>query len=240
MQAVIMAGGKGTRLGPYTASFPKPLMPLGDEMPVLELLLRQLRSAGVDDVILAVNHLHHLLRAFFGDGEPMGMRIRYSLEDAPLGTAGPLAQLLGDLNETFFMTNGDLLTTLDFTAMLADHRARGAEATVASFRREVKIDFGLLETDPTMRMTGYIEKPSYPHLVSMGCYLLQRDSVAPYLKAGERLDMPDLMRAMVADGRHVHCHVPDCIWLDIGRPDDYAAAQNLFATSRGAFLQGGA
>ena len=170
----------------------------------------------------------------------MGMRIRYSLEDAPLGTAGPLAQVLGDLDETFFMTNGDLLTTLDFAAMLADHRARGAEATVASFRREVKIDFGLLETDSTMRMTGYIEKPSYPHLVSMGCYLLRRDSVASYLKAGERLDMPDLMRAMVADGRHVHCHVPDCIWLDIGRPDDYAAAQQLFATSRGTFLRDGA
>lgn len=240
MQAVIMAGGKGTRLGPYTASFPKPLMPLGDEMPVLELLLRQLRAAGVEEVILAVNHLHHLIRAFFGDGERMGLRIRYSLEDTPLGTAGPLAQVLGDLDETFFLTNGDLLTTLDFAAMLADHRACGADATIASFRREVKIDFGLLETDAAMRMTGYIEKPSYPHLVSMGCYLLQRDAVAPHLEIGRRLDMPDLMRAMVAEGRQVHCHVPDCIWLDIGRPDDYAAAQELFATSRETFLRDGA
>jgi NDP-sugar pyrophosphorylase family protein len=211
-------------------------MPLGDEMPVLELLLRQLSSAGVEEVFLAVNHLHHLLRAYFGDGERVGVQIRYSLEDAPLGTAGPLAPVLPYLGETFFLTNGDLLTNLNFSAMLAEHRERGAQATVASFRREVKIDFGLLETDVEMRMTGYIEKPSYPHLVSMGCYLLERDAVTPYLQVGRRLDMPDLMRAMVSDGRHVHCHAPECIWLDIGRPDDYAAAQDLFSRSREIFL----
>lgn len=237
MKAVVIAGGKGTRLGPYTALFPKPLMPLGDEMPVLELLLHQLRNAGVKEVILAVNHLEHLIRAFFGEGERLGIRISYSLEDTPLGTAGPLAAVLGEVGETFFMMNGDLLTTLEFAHMLADHRACGAAATIASFKREVKIDFGLVETDAALRMTGYIEKPSYPHLVSMGCYTLQRDAVAPYLRVGEHLDMPDLMRAMVADGRHVHCYVPNCVWLDIGRPDDYAAAQELFANSRDTFLR---
>jgi NDP-sugar pyrophosphorylase family protein len=239
VKAVILAGGKGTRLGPYTALFPKPLMPLGDEMPVLELLLHQLRAAGVEEAILAVNHLHHLIRAFFGEGERVGIRISYSLEDAPLGTAGPLAAVLGEVGENFFMMNGDLLTTLDFAHMLADHRACGAAATIASFQREVKIEFGLLETDAALRMTGYTEKPSYPHLVSMGCYVLQRDAVAPYLRVGERLDMPDLMQAMVADRRHVHCYVPNCVWLDIGRPDDYAAAQDLFASSRDIFLRTG-
>jgi NDP-mannose synthase len=231
-----MAGGKGTRLGPYTASFPKPLMPLGDEMPVLELLLRQLKASGVTEIILAVNHLHHLLRAFFGEGESLGLRISYSLEDRPLGTAGPLGAVLDQVGDTFFMTNGDLLTTLDFGAMLAEHRRRGVAATVASFQREVKIDFGLLETDDQMRMTGYREKPVYQHLVSMGLYILQRDAVAPYLKPNTHLDMPDLMRAMVADGRPVHCHAPECFWLDIGRPDDYAAAQEIFARDRSIFL----
>lgn len=237
MKAVIVAGGKGTRLGPYAAVFPKPLMPLGDEMPVLELLLHQLRGAGVKEVILAVNHLQHLIRAFFGQGERIGMRISYSLEDAPLGTAGPLGLVLQDVGETFFMMNGDLLTTLDFRHMLADHRACGAAATIASFKRELKIDFGLLETDAALRMTGYVEKPSYTHLVSMGCYVLERDAVTPYLHAGRHLDMPELMRAMIADGQHVHCHIPNCIWLDIGRPDDYAAAQDLFATSRETFFR---
>jgi NDP-sugar pyrophosphorylase family protein len=240
MQAVIMAGGKGTRLGPYTATFPKPLMPLGDQMPVLELLLRQLRAAGVEEVFLAVNHLHHLLRAFFGTGESLGLRIHYSLEDQPLGTAGPLAPLLGRLGPTFFMTNGDLLTTLDFAGMLAEHRRVGCAATVASHLREVKIEFGLLETDSAGRMTGYIEKPTYRHLVSMGCYVLQRDAVAPHVKPDAHLDMPDLMRALVQEGQPVHCHLPDCIWLDIGRPDDYATAQDLFSRSREIFLRQGA
>ncbi len=237
MKAVVIAGGKGTRLGPYTALFPKPLMPLGDEMPVLELLLRQLREAGVRDVILAVNHLHHLIRAFFGEGESLGMRITYSVENEPLGTAGPLASILEEVGETFFMMNGDLLTTLSFPEMLAAHRARHAQATVASFRREVKIEFGLLETDPSLRMTGYREKPSFTHLVSMGCYVLERDAVAPYLKPGRHLDMPELMQVMIGDGRHVQCHIPDCIWLDIGRPDDYARAQDLFANSRETFVR---
>lgn len=235
MQVVIMAGGRGTRLGPYTATFPKPLVPIGD-MPILELLMRQLKHAGVTEVILAVNHLHHLLRAFFGDGERLGVRIRYSLEDVPLGTAGPLGALLPELRDTFFVTNGDLLTTLDFAGMLKAHYASGADATVASFRRTVKSEFGILDTDHNMRMTGYREKPEQTHLVSMGLYVLQRDAVAQHLAPGHRLDMPDLMRALVTQGKQVLCHVPDCFWLDIGRPDDYAEAQQIFARDRTLFL----
>jgi NDP-sugar pyrophosphorylase family protein len=235
MQVVVMAGGRGTRLGPYTATFPKPLVPIGD-MPILELLLRQLKVAGVTEVILAVNHLHHLLRAFFGEGERLGLQITYSLEDTPLGTAGPIGAVLPQLRDTFFVTNGDLLTTLDFAAMLAAHRAAGADATVASFRRTIKSEFGILDTDDAMRMTGYREKPEQTHLVSMGLYVLRRDAVAPHLAPGRRLDMPDLMRAMVAEGRHVLCHAPECFWLDIGRPDDYAEAQQIFARDRTLFL----
>lgn len=235
MQVLVMAGGRGTRLGPYTATFPKPLVPIGD-MPILELLLRQFKAAGVTEVILAVNHLHHLLRAFFGEGERLGMKISYSLEDTPLGTAGPIGLVRDQLQETFFVSNGDLLTTLDFATMLASHRAAGADATIASFRREMKSEFGVLETDDAMRMTGYLEKPVQTHLVSMGLYVLQREAVLPHVTPGERLDMPDLMRALVAGGRSVLCHAPECFWLDIGRPDDYAQAQALFDTDRGRFL----
>lgn len=237
MQAVIMAGGRGTRLGPYTALFPKPLAPLGDEMPVLELLLRQLKAAGVTDVILAVNHLHHLLRAFFGQGEALGISIRYSLEDKPLGTAGPLSAMIDDLDETFFVANGDLLTTLDFAEMYKSHQDAGADVTVASHRREVKIDFGLLETDDDMWLQNYREKPSYSHLVSMGLYVMRREAVAPHLTSGSYLDIPDLLRAMVGGGRRVYCHAPECFWLDIGRPDDYRQAQEIFAEDRSRFLK---
>jgi NDP-sugar pyrophosphorylase family protein len=237
MQAVIMAGGRGTRLGPYTALFPKPLVPLGDEMPVLELLLRQLKTAGVTEVVLAVNHLHHLLRAFFGNGEQLGLSIRYSLEDSPLGTAGPLAAVIEDLDETFFVANGDLLTTLDFAEMNRSHRGAGADVTIASHRRDMKIDFGLLETDGGMWLQNYREKPSYSHLVSMGLYVMRRDAVAPHVEIGKNLDIPDLLRAMVAAGKRIYCHAPDCFWLDIGRPDDYRQAQEIFASDRSMFLK---
>jgi NDP-mannose synthase len=238
MQVVIMAGGQGTRLRPYTATFPKPLVPIGD-IPVMELLLRQLKAAGVTEVVLAVNHLHHLLRAFFGDGERFGLRISYSLEEAPLGTAGPIGAVLDRLDETFFVTNGDLLTTLDFAAMLAAHHKSGADATVGSFWREIKSEFGVLDTDEDMRMTGYREKPVQTHLVSMGLYVLQRRALMPYVKAGIRLDMPDLVRSMMTDGLHVLCHTQECFWLDIGRPDDYAQAQEIFSHNRRLFLPEG-
>lgn len=230
-----MAGGRGTRLGPYAATFPKPLVPIGD-MPILELLLRQLKLARVTEVILAVNHLHHLLRAYFGDGERLGLRISYSLEDSPLGTAGPIGAVLPQLHDVFFVANGDLLTTLDFGAMLAAHRAAGADATVAGFSRTIESEFGILDTDNAMRLTGYREKPGQTHLVSMGFYVLRRDAVAPHLVAGAKLDMPDLMRALVTEGRHVLCHAPECFWLDIGRPDDYAQAQQTFARDRTRYL----
>lgn len=236
MQAVIMAGGKGTRLQPFTASFPKPLMPLGD-MPVLELLLNQLRNAGVKQVFLAVNHLHHLIRSFCGDGSRFGLEIEYSLENSPLGTAGPLAAVIDRLDENFIMTNGDLLTTLDIGRMVKTHLGKKSDATIGVYQREVKIDFGLVETDVEMRLLGYKEKPTYHHLVSMGLYVLGRDAVRPHLKQDTYLDMPDLVKRLVADGRDVRCHKQEeCFWLDIGRPDDYSLAQKMFEEQRELFL----
>ena len=230
-----MAGGKGTRLHPYSAIFPKPLMPLGDKS-ILEILLAKLRACGVTEAIIAVNHLRHLIEAFFGDGSRFGLKITYSVEDKPLGTAGPMSILLDRLQDDFILTNGDLLTTLDIATMLADHRTRGADATIGSYRRELKSEFGLLEVDDQMLMTGYREKPSYQHLVSMGIYVLRRDSIRQWLTPGEHLDMPALMQKMQAAGRTVLCHSQDCFWLDIGRPDDFAEAQRMIEGSPRAFL----
>jgi NDP-sugar pyrophosphorylase family protein len=209
-------------------------MPLGDK-PVLEILLYQLRAAGVTEIILAVNHLRHLLEAFFGDGSRFGLSISYSVEDRPLGTAGPIGLVLDRLGEDFFLTNGDLLTTLDMSAMLADHRKRAADVTIGAYRRELRSEFGLLEVDETMRMTGYNEKPTYEHLVSMGIYVLRRDAVAPFIVPGEPLDMPPLVQSMQRSGRPVFCHSQDCFWLDIGRPEDFAEAQAIVERDPQAF-----
>ena len=221
-----MAGGKGTRLRPYTATFPKPLVPVGDR-PILEILLRQLAAAGIDHAVIAVNHLRHIIEAFFGDGRRFGLGVSYVTEDRPLGTAGPIGNAIDRLGEHFVVANGDLLTTLDFRAMIKAHRTSGAAATVGSFPREERSDFGILEVDDAMRMVGYREKPTHTHLVSMGLYVLSREAVRPHVAPDTPLDMPDLLRALVSSGREVRCHRADGLWLDIGRPEDYAAAQKL-------------
>lgn len=235
MKAIVMAGGKGSRLYPYSAVLPKPLMPLGD-IPVLELLLRKLRHAGVTEAILAVNHMRQLIEAFFGDGERFGMPISYSLEDQPLGTAGPMGAVLDRLGDDFVLVNGDLLTTLDIGQMVAAHREGHADATIGVFEREVKVEFGLIDVDADMRMVGYREKPSHRQLVSMGLYVLRTAAVREFVRPNVYLDMPQLMITMMQAGCQVLCHRQDCLWLDIGRPDDFALAQQMFEQEPERFL----
>jgi NDP-sugar pyrophosphorylase family protein len=234
-QAVIMAGGKGTRLYPYSALFPKPLMPLGD-MPILELLLRRMKMAGIREVIIAVNHLRHLIEAYFGDGSSIGVRLLYSNEDKPLGTAGALGHMLDSLDETFFLANGDLLTTMDLRRMAFTHVAEGADASIGIHERENKIDFGLIEFDAENRLSAYREKPTSKYYVSMGVYILQREAIRPHVTTVDYLDMPNLLLKIKASDGNVVCFRDDCIWLDIGRPDDFALAQKMFEQDRGAFL----
>ncbi|EPR37111.1 Nucleotidyl transferase [Desulfovibrio sp. X2] len=239
MKAIIMAGGKGTRLAPYTAVLPKPLMPLGD-MPILELILRQLKHSGVTEVILAVNHLSHIIRAFFDDGQRLGMRISYSYEDHPLGTAGPLGAAIDELSEHFLLLNGDLLCNLDFGHFVASHLEHGAQASIATYVREIRSDFGVLSIDGERNLVGYSEKPVYRHEVSMGLYVLSREAVRGHVRPNEYLDMPDLIKLMIEAGQRVYAYEASGLWLDIGRPDDYAKAQDLFAAQRGTFLPEGA
>lgn len=233
MKAVILAGGKGTRLAPYTTILPKPLMPMGD-MPILEVVLRQLKSRGVDHVDIAVGHLAELIRALLGDGTKLGLDICYSIEDTPLGTAGPLT-LIGGLDDTFLVMNGDILTTLDYAELVRHHKSSGAAATIAMYTRQVKIDFGVLETDEQGRLCDIIEKPVKEYRVSMGIYVFE-PRVLAFLKHAERKDFPDLVKDLLAAGEHVAVYPFSGYWLDIGRPDDFARAVEEFEARRDEFL----
>jgi NDP-sugar pyrophosphorylase family protein len=233
LRAVVLAGGRGTRLSPYTTVLPKPLMPVGD-MPILEILLRRLRSAGVRDVTLSVGYLASLLEAYFGDGGRWGLRIEYSREQEPLGTAGPLALVPG-LNDTFLVMNGDLMTTLDFREIVRVHREQGAVATLGLFRKEVNIDLGVIETDGGGRVVEYIEKPTLTYEVSVGMYVMQ-PQVLQYIPAGQPLDLPELIRRLAGDGHLVFGYRFSGHWLDIGRHEDHALAIELMERERAAFL----
>ncbi|MBC7879012.1 MAG: NTP transferase domain-containing protein [Anaerolineales bacterium] len=233
MRAVILAGGKGTRLAPYTTILPKPLMPVGD-MPILEIVIRQLARHGFNDLTLAVGHLAELLIAYCGDGSKFDVKIDYSREEQPLGTAGPIA-LVRNLNETFLVMNGDLLTTIDYDAMLKYHRERGALATIACYQRDVKIDLGVIEVDSENWVANYIEKPTYHYAVSMGIYIFE-PSILGYIAQNQHLDLPELILNLINGGKKVNVYNFNGYWLDIGRHDDYEQAIAEFSTHRDDFL----
>ncbi|MBN2119184.1 MAG: NTP transferase domain-containing protein [Anaerolineales bacterium] len=233
MRAIILAGGIGTRLAPYTTIFPKPLMPIGN-MPILEIVMRQLASHGFQDLTLAVGYLAELLMAYCGDGSKFNVHLDYSREDEPLGTAGPLA-LVPNLNETFLVMNGDLLTTINYSSMLDYHRKRGAIATLARYQRDVEIDLGVIESNSDGWLSNYIEKPTLHYAVSMGIYIFEPEIMA-YIPYGQRLDLPELLKKLLAEGQQVNTFEFNGYWLDIGRHEDYEKAISIFAENRGDFL----
>ncbi|MGA2363169.1 MAG: sugar phosphate nucleotidyltransferase [Candidatus Aminicenantales bacterium] len=233
MKAVVLAGGKGTRLLPYTRILPKPLMPIGD-MPILEVILRQMRRAGFDDVVLTVGHLSELMRAFFRDGEHLGLHISYNYEDKPLGTAGPIAQIEG-LDDPFLVINGDVLTTLNFGELMRFHREQQAVATIAAHHRKVNIDLGVIQWDAKPKIGGYIEKPTYEFCVSMGVYVFD-PHVVQYIPIGEYLDFPDLVHKLIDAGEKVIGYHFDGYWQDLGRREDYEQALQDFEKMRSQFL----
>lgn len=232
MRAIILAGGKGTRLAPYTTVLPKPLMPIG-EMPILEIVMRQLAHYGIDRITLAVGYLAELLMAYCGDGSKFGVQLDYSREEQPLGTAGPMA-LIQNLNETFLVMNGDLLTSIDYGAMWKYHKERGAIATLASYQREVRIDLGVIESQDGW-VRNYIEKPTYHYSVSTGIYIFEPE-VLKFMEPGQRLDLPELVLCIIRAGHKVNIYNFDGYWLDIGRRDDYEVAIDEFAVHRNKFL----
>jgi NDP-mannose synthase len=233
VKAVILAGGKGTRLAPYTKILPKPLMPIGD-VPILEIILLQLKAAGITNVVLTVGHLAELLRAFFKDGSHLGINITYNYEKTPLGTAGPLAFVDG-LDEPFLVMNGDVLTTIDYLDLVRFHQEHEAALTIAMHARKVHIDLGVIEANDHADVVGYIEKPTIDYMVSMGVYVFD-PGVRQYIPRGLYMDFPDLVKKLIADGEHVTGYPFEGYWQDLGRPDDYEQASQDFDAMRHKFL----
>jgi NDP-sugar pyrophosphorylase family protein len=233
-RAVILAGGMGTRLRPYTVVLPKPLMPIG-EYPILEVVVRQLARHGFRRVTMAVNHQANLIKAFFGDGAPWGLEIDYSLESKPLSTIGPL-KLIPDLPEQVLLMNGDVLTDLNFRKFCDAHVSAARVFTIAAATRSHIADYGVLEVNRESLLCGFQEKPVHKYLVSMGVYVVNRslvERVPPDVKYG----FDDLMRDMLTRREPVHVEPYSGYWLDIGRPDDYERAIGEFELYREIFLR---
>jgi NDP-mannose synthase len=236
MQAVILAGGRGTRLKPFTNVLPKPLMPLGN-ISILEIVLRQLKYAGFSKIIIAVGYLHHIIRSVFEDGKRLGLSIEYSLEEQPLGTAGPLSLIMDKLDENFLVMNGDVLTNRDFTSMFDFHLNKMSDATISIKRREVNIDFGVIETNKKNEFIKYTEKPKYFFDVSMGINIFNRDAISKIIKKQVPIDIPDLITSLKNNNKKITCFSEPCEWLDIGRMDDYEEAVQMFENNKKIYLK---
>lgn len=234
--AVVLAGGEGRRLRPYTTVLPKPLLPVGDQS-ILEIILRQLAGCGFDEAVLAVGYLAELIEAFAGDGSRFGIKVRYVRESGKLGTAAPIAHI-GGLPDPVLVMNGDVLTDLDYSAILQHHQDSGAQATVAVMRRTLNIEFGVVEVDEAGILTDLVEKPSLSHLISTGINVLSADAISMIPSEGQ-FDLPDLVHALRRAGERVSVYEMGGTWLDIGRPSDYEAALTEFESNPGRYLQPG-
>lgn len=232
-RAIILAGGMGTRLRPYTVVIPKPLVPIG-ELPILEIIIRQLILADFDHITLAVNHQAEIIKAFFQGGERWGVRIDYSLEDKPLGTMGPL-RLIKDLPEHFLVMNGDILTDLDYAEFYNNHVRGDRIFTVSSMCREHKIDYGVLDTDPAGLLCGFREKPRVAYQVSMGVYMVSARALER-IPMGRPYGFDNLMLELIEAGLPASVQPFSGYWLDIGRPDDYAQAIEEFESNKFRFI----
>jgi NDP-mannose synthase len=221
MKTVVLAGGRGTRLAPYTSILPKPLMPVGDQA-ILEVVVGQLEEAGIVDIHFCVGYLAHLIEAVLETRENGHVKITYVREQNALGTAAPL-QLVEGLDSTFIAMNGDVLTTLDYRELVKYHHEQGNLLTIATHNRSIKIDYGMMHLDVTSRVRGFEEKPEIVSPVSMGIYVMEPE-VLDYIPKGRYFDFPDLIQALLADGRPVGAYLYDGLWFDIGRKEDYERA----------------
>ena len=228
MKTVILAGGRGTRLAPYTSVLPKPLMPVGEKA-ILEILIERLAAAGIKEITLSVGYLAHLIRAVVDNGPTThtSIRFEYVTEEEPLGTAAPL-RLVDGLDDTFLVMNGDILTELDFTDLMAFHRGRGHALTIAAHVRRTPLDYGVLELDDVDEVRGFREKPEVTSIVSMGIYVMEPE-VLELIPVGRAFDFPDLVQALLAAGKSVGAYRFSGYWRDLGRHEDYVAANEEWA-----------
>lgn len=233
-QAVILAGGKGTRLAPYTATIPKPLVPI-NEYPILEIILRQLKYYGVRDITLTLGHMANLIESYFGDGKRFGLKIKTSREKKPLGTAGPLS-LLKNISDTVVVLNGDLFTTMNFKKMIAFHYKHRADATIGLYRQAVKQQSGVITTDKQSRIIRYDEKPTTLVNISMGIYIFSKAAIRMIPK-NTYFDLPELINALIVAKKRIYGFQNTAEWLDIGRPEDYSKAIELFNATPSRYLK---
>ena len=237
MKAIILAGGKGTRLAPYTTILPKPLMPV-DDRPILDIVIHQLVHYGIDEIILSVGYLAELLEAYYQDGSRFGIPISYVREPEPLGTAGPVALInqQHSLDETFLVMNGDVLTDFNYRHLIDYHNEKKGILTIAMHAKQQKIDLGVMHVNDNYELTDYIEKPTLDYQVSMGIYIFD-SAVLKYIQPGVRLDFNELVLSLVKKHREPVFGYP-CTdyWLDIGRHDDYEQATEVFMQDKAKFL----
>ncbi len=232
-RAVIMAGGRGSRLAPYTTVLPKPLMPL-DDGPILEVILRQLVRCGVEEIAISVGHLGALIQSWVDQLADVSATLRLFYEDEPLGTAGAIGAIPRP-EEPFLALNGDILTDLDYAALLAEHRESAAMATLAVNERAVNVEYGVVHHSAEGVLERLDEKPTLRYTVSMGVYAFD-PAIANYIERGERIDFPDLLLRVREAGEIVRIHSHAGYWRDIGNREDYEAAIEDFAARRGDFL----
>lgn len=236
MHAFILAGGKGVRLRPYTTRLPKPLVPIGDQYAILEIVLQQLADQGFRAVTISIGYLGHLIHAFVGDGSRWGLRVDYVTEESPLGTMGPVRVSLDRLPEHFLVMNGDILTDIDYGHVLSCHVASGAPLTIATYRRSVKVDFGVLGVDAG-RVFQFQEKPELDFRVSMGVYGVSRSTLADF-PPGHAFGFDDLVLSLLARDAQPGAYDFAGFWLDVGRPEDYDRANREFDTLAPRLLRG--
>jgi NDP-mannose synthase len=238
MRAIVLAGGRGSRLRPYTVVLPKPLMPVGDR-PMLDIVVRQLQRAGFDRLTVATGYLAELIEAFFGDGSAYGIEIDYFRETRPLGTVGSLSLIEG-LDQPFLVMNGDILTDLDYRRLLENHLDSDAVATIATHRHEIEVPLGVLhfgDGQDATRLTDFEEKPRLDYEASMGVYCFSPRAIE-HIEPGEQIDFPDVILRLIDAGETVRAWRSEDYWLDIGRHEDYEQAQNEFESMRERLLAG--
>ena len=220
-RAIILAGGKGTRLKPYSITLPKPLVPIG-EKPILEYIILQLKKSGFDHITITINHFADIIKAFFGDGSKWNLKIDYSLEEKPLHTMGPLT-LIKDLPKNFLVMNGDVLTDLDFNQFYKNHVKRGSGFTIGAYNRYDKVEYGVLHKNDKSELIGFEEKPLNQYLVSMGVYMMNKKTLK-YIPENKFFGFDSLMSTLIKKEELPFINEFDGYWLDIGRPDDYEKA----------------
>jgi len=226
MKAVILAGGKGTRLRPFTYAIPKPLMPIG-ELPIIEIILKQLKNNGFNNIIISTGYKENLIRMFLnGADKKYGLNIKYSNENEPLGTVGSLSLIRDELNEDFILMNGDTLCTVNYNELMKYHKKSNNMATITLCKKDIKIDFGVVQLEGNNNIVNYIEKPTHSYFVSIGVYVFKPD-VLKYIPDG-RLDFPDLVKILIKNNEKVGGYIFDGYWQDIGRSEDYMKANEEF------------